>query len=173
MFTLGAAGLVAAYVVLAVLLLSINLYSRWRWPVKAVATLLVTAFYVVTYQSIPPLLGWPASQELPERFNLVAAYVEEPDKATGDDGAIYLWVTNLDEGFENVRPRAYSVPFSSELHQEVAEASGKLRKGIPQLGETKDAKLGPNGRPLDTSQQGQASVSVEFFDLPDPLFPEK
>lgn len=173
MFTLGAAGLVAAYVILAVLLLSINLYSKWRWPVKAVATVVVTGFYVVTYQSIPPLLGWPASQRLPDRFNLVAVYVEEPDKASGDEGAIYLWVTDLEQGFEDVKPRAYAVPFSAELHQQVADASGKLRKGIPQLGETKDAKLGPNGRPLDTSQQGQASVSVDFFDLPDPLFPEK
>ncbi len=37
MMNLGFAGLTAAYVFIALLLLSINLYSRWRWPVKAAA----------------------------------------------------------------------------------------------------------------------------------------
>lgn len=173
MFTLGAAGLVAAYVVLGILLISLNLYSKWAWPIKVAGILVVAVFYVVTYRSIPPMLGWPTAQSLPERFNLVALYVQEPDKTTGDEGAIYLWVTDLDKGFTNVRPRSHKVAFSAELHQKVVEAGSKLRKGLPQLGETKEAELGPNGTPRDTTEQGQASASIDFYDLPDPLFPEK
>ncbi len=173
MFTLGAAGLIAAYVLLGVLLVSLNLYSRWAWPVKIFGIVLVAVFYGVTYRSIPPLLGWPTQQNLPERFNLLALYVQEPDKATGDEGAIYMWVTDLGRGFSNVRPRAYEVPFSAELQQKAVEAGSKLKKGLPQLGETKEAELGPNGQPRDTTEQGQASVSIDFYDLPDPLFPEK
>ena len=106
MSSLGVAGLIASYIVIAILLLSLNLYSRWRWPVKAFAILLVSAFYVVSYRSIPPLLGWPVGQDLPKKFNLVAVYVAEPDKVTGDEGEIFLWLTSLDQGFKNLKPRS-------------------------------------------------------------------
>jgi hypothetical protein len=57
--------LVAAYVLVAVLLLSVNLYSRWSWQVKAATVIVVSLFYVNTYFSFPALLGWPISASLP------------------------------------------------------------------------------------------------------------
>ena len=48
-----------------------------------------------------------------------------------------------------------------------------MRKGLPQLGEVREEQIGGNARPTDESQGGQKSVAIEFFDLPDPLFPEK
>ncbi|MEM7543376.1 MAG: hypothetical protein AAF384_17590 [Pseudomonadota bacterium] len=173
MVLLGQTGLVAAYVLLALLLLSINLYSKWSWRVKVTSTIAVSLFYLVTYFSIPPLLGWPTDDDMPKRFNLVAIYVQEPDKATGHPGEIYLWATDLEKGGKRQKPRAYKVPFSQELHTRVAEAGTKMRKGLPQLGEVSDAKEGPKVTPEDATQGGQISVDIEFFDLPDPLFPEK
>ena len=68
MFTLGITGLVTAYVLLALLLLSVNLYSSWSWKIKFGSILLVTFFYAVTYLSLPPLLGWPTGDDPPARL---------------------------------------------------------------------------------------------------------
>ena len=125
MYTLGTSGLIAAYVVVALLLLSVNLYTRWSWRVKALCTAVVAAFYLITYFSHPLLLGWPTDAELPKRFNLVAIYVVEPDKSSGNEGEIFLWATDLRDGPSHAEPRSYRVPFSGELHAKVVEAGNK------------------------------------------------
>jgi hypothetical protein len=174
MVVLGTSGLVAAYVIVALLLLCLNLYTSWSWRIKAAAIVVVSAFYLVSYFSLPPLLGWPTAAALPERFNLVAIYVQEPDKVSGSEGEIFLWATDLAEGARGGEPRAYRVPFSGELHAKVVEAGNKIRKGLPQLGELREeGQLGPHAKPTDETQGGQNSVAIDFFDLPDPLFPEK
>jgi hypothetical protein len=170
---LSQTGLVAAYVLIALLLAAVCLYASFNWRIKALIVVLVSAFYIVTYFSFPPLMGWPTNAKLPERFNLVAMSVQEPDKTSGDPGHIYLWLTNLEKGPGRDQPRAHRVPFSANLHAKVVEAGTKMRKGLPQLGELVEEDLGPNGRPSDENRGGQQSVDIEFFDLPDPLFPEK
>ncbi len=173
MLMLSQGGLVAAFVLTALLLLGVNLYSNFSWQIKALLVVAVSAFYVVVYYSLPPLMGWPADERLPKRFNLVATYVQEPDKKTGDSGQIFLWVTDLDSGSGIRKPRAYRLPFANDLHAKVVEAGTKVRKGIPQLGEVVDENLGTMGRPSDETSRGQESTDVDFLDLPDPLFPEK
>lgn len=173
MVLLGTSGLVAAYVVIALLLLILCLYTAWSWRIKAALIVTVSAFYLVSYLSLPPLLGWPTDADLPQRFNLVAIYVQEPDKSTGAEGQIFLWATDMAQGPRGAEPRAYRVPFSGELHSRVVEAGNKMRKGLPQLGEVREEQVGPHAKPTDETQGGQKSVAIEFFDLPDPLFPEK
>jgi amino acid transporter len=170
---LGTSGLVAAYVLVALLLLILNLYTRWAWQLKAALIALVSAFFLVTYFSLPPLLGWPTDADLPKRFNLVAIFVQEPDKTSGAPGEIYLWATDMVAGSGATEPRAYRVPFSSELHARIVEAGNKMRKGMPQIGEIREEPPASGGRPTDESHGGQKSVAIEFFDLPDPLFPDK
>lgn len=170
--TLGIAGLITAYVLIAVLLLSLNLYSNWSWKVKAGAIVITTAFFVISYLSFPPLLGWPTTQGPPERFKLVAVQVEQPDKVTGDEGAIYLWVTQIEDLTAYGQPRAYKLPYSDLLHEAVIKASAKLKKDIPQLGELTEGSMRTDIQ--DTSRAGVETVNpIEFYDLPDPLFPEK
>lgn len=173
MVLLGTSGLVAAFVLVALLLLILNLYTRWSWQIKAAMIAVVSAFYLVTYFSLPPLLGWPTDAALPERFNLVAIVVHEPNKSKGTPGEIFLWATDLAAGAGETEPRAYRVPFSNELHARVVEAGNKMRKGMPQIGEVNDEPPTPGARPTDVSEGGQKSTAIEFFDLPDPLFPEK
>ena len=103
----------------------------------------------------------------------VAIFVNEPDKSSGAPGEIFLWATDLAKGPTGAEPRAYRVPFSEALHARVVEAGNKMRKGLPQIGEVNEEPPGPSARPTDESQGGQKSVAIEFFDLPDPLFPEK
>ncbi len=173
MISLSIAGLLIAFVLLSILLLSLNLYSSWSWPVKTGAIVLVSLFYLVSYFSFPPLLGWPTKENsIPERFRLIAAYIQEPDKIAGTDGAIYLWISDMTSGGNLKIPRAYELPFSSDLHKRVVKAKAKLNKKLPQLGEvSEDDNLTTEVK--DNTQGGQASVNIEFFDMPDPLFPEK
>lgn len=170
----GAGGLIAGFVVVAALLVSLNIYSRWPWWVKGLAIVVTSWLYMVTYHSYPALIGWPTGDPMPARFRLLAVHIQEPSKLTGAEGKIYLWATDMDAPSDSP-PRSYLVPYSVEIHQKVAEAGTKLRKNIPQLGETED--LDGGGRPekevKDAAQYGQKSVKFNFFDMPDPLFPEK
>lgn len=170
--TLGIAGLITAYVLIALLLLSINLYSNWSWKVKAGAIIITTAFYIISYLSFPPLLGWPTTQAPPERFKLIAAHVDQPDKASGDEGGIYLWVTQIEDLTSYGPPRAYKLPYTNLMHEVVIKANAKLKKDIPQLGEMlEEGSMKVDVE--DTSRAGVDSVPIEFYDLPDPLFPDK
>lgn len=173
MYTLGMTGLIAAYVLVALLLLSINLYSNWSWKVKAGSIVATTLLYVVTYLSFPPLLGWPTGEMPPQRFRLVGADVVQPDKMTGAKGMVYLWVKDLDDLSARSHPRAHKLPYTSDLHEAVLSAKSKLQKGMEQLGEFK-LPLDANAREVDTlSRGGQQSVEIDFYDIPDPLIPDK
>lgn len=165
-------GLIAAYVLLALLLLSINLYSNWSWPVKAVTIVVTSAFYVVAYFSIPPLLGWPASTLPPEKFKLNAVHVKQPNKITGEEGAIYLWLTEIDDLEATGEPRAYRLPYSDPLYNRVNQARIKMKKGTEQMGELEKSE--DDAIKLDKPAKiTQISVPIKFHDIPDPLFPEK
>ncbi len=175
MVTLGIGGLIAAYILIAILLLSVLLYSRLHWATKAGLIIITSAFYLVLYYSFPPLLGWPTKAELPDRFRVNATYVREPNKQLGTDGAIYLWITDLRVPPNDALPRAYELPYQEALHKQLVEVGKKLRKGMPQIGEVKkkeeDASLVGDLR----ENRGAAleSIKIDFYDMPDPLFPEK
>ncbi len=172
MYSLGMTGLIAAYVLVALLLLSINLYSNWSWKVKAGCIVATTLLYLVTYLSFPPLLGWPTGEMPPQRFRLVGADVLQPDKMTGAEGIVYLWVKDLDDLSGRTQPRAYKLPYSSVLHEAVLAAKSKMNKGMEQLGEFKLPL--ENAREVDmASRGGQQSVEIDFYDIPDPLIPDK
>ena len=169
--TIGITGIIAAYILIGLLLLSINLYSKWSWQVKAITIILTSAFYIITYFSFPPLLGWPTSQNPPEQFRLIAAHVEQPNKETGAEGAVYLWLTEIKSMTDIPEPRAYQLDYSNELHEKIINVNAKLDKDIGQLGEFKE----PDGKMVDIDEQrrGVKSVEIEFYDMPDPLFPDK
>lgn len=168
---LGITGIIAAYIILGLLLLSINLYSKWSWPVKAATIILTSAFYIITYYSFPPLLGWPTSQHPPSQFRLIAAHVSQPDKESGKKGSVYLWLTEIKNMTDSPEPRAYELEYSSELHERIISVKSKLDKDIAQMGEFKEPDDIFNQ--IDEQKRGVKSVHIEFYDLPDPLFPDK
>lgn len=169
--TLGITGLISAYILLALLLLSINLYSKWAWPVKAMTIIITSAFYIVSYYSFPPLLGWPTSAYPPEQFRLIATHVSQPDKELGKEGSIYLWLTEIKNMTDTPEPRAYRFEYSNELHEKIISVKAKLDKDIAQMGEFK--KPDDMMNQVDEQRRGVKSVKLEFYDLPDPLFPDK
>ena len=169
--TLGITGIVAAYILIGLLLLSINLYSKWSWQVKATSIILTSAFYVITYFSFPPLLGWPTTQYPPEQFRLLSAHVVQPNKDTGEDGSVYIWLTEIENMNNFYEPRAYQLEYSNELHEKIINVQAKLDKDIAQLGEFKEPDDALNQ--VEEQKMGVKSVNIEFYDLPDPLFPDK
>lgn len=170
---MGITTLIIAYILLAILLLSLNLRSNWPWPVKAMSIVLVSAFYLITYKSFPPLLGWPTQQTLPERFRVVSAHVDQPNKLTGFDGSIYLWVTEIDDLSKVTKPRAFELPYENELHEKIIQLNAKLTKNILQLGEYKEPEEGALLNVEERGRTSQVSAKIQFYDLPDPMFPDK
>jgi len=159
----------AGYGIVLVLLANVLFFTRWMWWVKLGALLSVLALFYQTHHALPGLMGWPTESGLPERFNLMALEIVEPDKGGASKGEIYLWATALNLDHSPRVPRAFAIPFHPELQAKLATAGTKLRKNMPQLGEltTDPFESGPA-----TLGHRDRSVNLDFFDMPDPLFPE-
>lgn len=161
-----------AYAALGVLVLGLNIYSRWPLVVKLATILLVSGLYFVTWQALQGLQGWPTQDAMPQRFILLSTSVHEPNKTTGDAGVIQLWVTPIGPDDQpSRRPRAFAVPYSKDLHQEIAEAKRGMRNGILQLGTARAVKDPQQVR--DSTRFARAVQKITFQDLPDPALPEK
>jgi len=170
---LGISGLVAAYVLIAVLLLGVSIRSDWSWKVKAAVIMLTTAFYLVTYFAYPQILGWPTAEKPPQKFRLLASYIERPDKNRGVSGAIYLWLAGIDDLSSPLPPRAYRFAYSDTLHERVLNATSKLNKGMAQLGEFDNTHDTNTGNTKNVPGSDKKSVNIIFYDLPDSLFPDR
>ena len=158
-------GLVASYVVLATLLLSLNLKSAWRWPVKAAAIGITAAFFIVAFVALQAMLGWPTEALPPARFQLHAALIEEPDRKGRSPGAIYLWLSPRPADGEIAGlPRAYALPYSRALHEATAHAQAGLQDGRPIDGKS---------RPGNRNGVATPSVTVELFERRPPPLPPK
>lgn len=132
---------VLCYALLGILLLSLNLVSFWRWWVKAAAIVLTLLAFLGTYLSVSALLGWPAHDGVPARFNLVATRIVEPDALRGTPGQIYLWVEEVDGNQIVISPpRAFQVPFNLDLAFEVEKAQAVLEGGGSVLGQLDTTK---------------------------------
>jgi hypothetical protein len=185
-------GVGLSYVALAVLLLSLNLTSRWHWGVKAIAVAITTAFFGISYTSIAGLIGWPSEARVPEHFQLDWATVVEPDKLTGSPGSIYLWLEALDaDNAPAGTPRAFRVPYSRSLADRIGRAKERIEQGMDQAGTARDVDTpqGPPdqdrrlaGAPLRQDQSGspgdptafiQHLPAIEFDDMPLPALPPK
>ena len=164
-------GISVAYVALAVLLLSLNVHSRWPVWVKISAVIVTGALYYVTYVSFENIKGWPAKAALPEKFVMLSGYVKEPGKRAGSEGYIYLWALSLGEDRAGDAPRAYRLPYSPRLHKEVATAAKRQRRGIAQIGRVEE----PAPQPLSGDQNwlDELAERIVIYDLNDPELPEK
>jgi hypothetical protein len=155
-------GIVAAYVVLAVLLLSLNIASLWRWQVKAAAILVSAVFFVSTSQSINGLMGWPTGERPPPRFSLTWSVVVEPDKKTNDPGHIYLWAQDLDgNNVARATPRSYQLPYSDALARNVSHAQEMRDRGVDVMGHVYDREAEAKEPRADIKMSGMEKAKAE------------
>ena len=130
MMTFGVLGIVAASVAVLVLLLSLNVASRWLWWVKASATVVVFWLWFTTYVSVAALVGWPSEESPPSNFQLHWSKIVEPNQFTQNPGAIYLWLEALDENNVPIGvPRNYKLPYDDQLADQLLAANEKIKEG--------------------------------------------
>lgn len=134
------------YVLLAALLLVVLVYARLPWPAKAVAVVVTSAFYIVSFVGVQGLLGWASVDRLPVTFKLLQARIVEPHSLEGDPGSIYLWVEALDaDNRPSGIPRAYRIRYSDRLAEQTDRATREIAAGRPQGGRAADFGTGEGG----------------------------
>lgn len=188
-------GIVIAYVLIAVLLLSMSLTSRWKWWIKAGTIVVTTGFFVQSFASIVGVVGWPSTSALPPAFKLHWGAIVEPNQFMGEKGVIYLWVEELDDN--NVPmgvPRAFELPYSDDLAEKMDLATKNIQEGIEQAGtaeimedigervagaleldqeETDVDGDEPEGRYYPEAFIPDENVIIEFGNMPVPVMPLK
>ena len=192
--TTAVLGISIAYAGMGLLLLAMGMTSRFAWWVKAAVIVVTSLFFIQAFYATKGLLGWPGSERLPARFQLLWARVVEPDAKIGDAGAVYLWIEELDEN--NVPagvPRSYRLPYSRPLAERSSNARDEIIKGNPQQGSAEDLveSLSQQDAKIDAKRAGerpqaggvvvdaeqakllQQAQRVEFGAMPVPTLPPK
>ena len=148
-------GTLAVYALLAILLLSLNVFSLWRWWVKALAILITGAAFAAAYFTIAAMIGWPTFTPLPVRFSLIATRTVEPNIADGTGGHIYMWVEELNENNVPIgAPRAYEIPYSVQLAGKTQDAQSQINSGKHIMGEQQGGTE-PKGDEKTSDASGQ------------------
>ena len=180
------------FIFLVTLLLLITLKTSVNWKFKLILIASSLAVYIFTYQGMMSFSGWPSENILPNKFQIHWTYVKEPDKFAKTDGAIYIWIEELDEfNIPLGIPRSYKLPYSPPLEEEVANVQANLEAGEAQSATVK--KLNEDEINLynqktriatlssdDTIKQGYqffestgGTYQITFGDLPDVELPDK
>jgi hypothetical protein len=134
------------YALIGALLLVVLVYGRLAWPLKALAVVVTSAFYIVSFMGARSLLGWASVDRLPASFKLLQARIVDPHTVQGDPGSIYLWVEALDDDNRpSGVPRAYRLPYSDRLAEKTHEAAKQVAAGRPQGGRAADFGTGEGG----------------------------
>lgn len=136
-----------AYAFLLFVILLAVFKSELRASAKFALAALCAMFYLWHYDALQNYLGWPAGNALPQKFEMIAGLIVEPDLKRDDPGAIYIWVRDLDG--EQMVPRAYRLPYQKQLHQKVDDTLRKQRNGERHVG-------------APVSAGGGKTTSIEF-----------
>ena len=161
--------LILGYACLLLITLLALLYSAWPGWLKGLLIVSVTALYFVGYETVHAIWGLPSTDPLPERFVMLSALIDEPTQKTA--GALYIWVSPLREDQPALAPRAYRLPYSKTLHEQLDNGMKRGRDGVNQMG-TAEIKAG-SGRGLGWLRPGSDEQEIKIRDLPLKQLPEK
>lgn len=155
------AWLAAAYAVLA-LGFGWLLAGGTPWKLRAPFIVAAPALALGLWLGRPDTSGWPSAAHIPAHSALQWAVIDEPDPATADPGHVYLW---LDVG--GAAPRAFTLPYSRPLHEQVQRALRSIQHGRSMA----VARSVPGAR-RSKSSSGQGG-SVHFYRHPVVRLPPK
>lgn len=159
------------FAVLSFLLLCLCLYGNLANRIKLLIVLAVTGFYFVGYNAINDVQGWASSSDLPRKFILLAAVIEEPvkDKTKGE---IFVWLQPITDNRPSGEPRAFRFPYEKGLHSLFEEGMKKNRNGNSQMGIVESAQRGSRG--VSWLKPAGADVQrIKLRDMPAAQLPEK
>ena len=118
------------------------------------------------------MVGWPTG--LPCRGLDLFGTDIRAERIANTEGAIYLWVTNMDDLAGLGVPRSFKINYNKELHEKVSNSLVNLKNGVPQMGENlDDEKKGIISSLLKKQKITTVSTTLNFFDMPNQLLPEK
>jgi len=164
----GIIGLAASFLLLVALILWLIILSKGKfWVIKSIVITIATLFSIVVLLSLKDFIGWPSKSTLPQEFQLHWAIIDEPDKIKNTEGAIYMWVTELDKENKGL-PRAYKIDYTRKNHEEIMKGLISLGDGIQQKGEK--VKVKEN---IDIDEDLSNLQEIVIYELPKPLLPEK
>lgn len=137
-----------AFIIVSSLTLWIVIGSKGWWWLKGLMVVLTSAFSVSLWLSLNALLGWPTQDVIPEKFEIKWVVAEEPNKITNSEGAIYVWLKDLDSGkkshswymsrrFNKIEdePRIHKLPYSRSMHEQAVKIQAKIASGGKFYGE--------------------------------------
>jgi hypothetical protein len=156
-----------AFIVLVSVILWMIIGGRGHWAAKAAVIVVALHVSIGLWWALGDVEGWPVVGTPPEKFALHAMLVKEPAGDNGAGGAIYLWLTETNEKAKE--PRCYKLPYSKELHKELAEAGQKMRGGKRVMGERRKGQR----RPRAGGVEYEIHQEYVFYDLPPPAMPQK
>lgn len=157
------AWLACAYAALA-LGLGWTLAGGGDWRRRAPYIVLAPVVALALWLGRPNPAGWPTAAAVPAHAALQWALVDEPDPAAADPGRIYLW---LDVGSR--APRAYALPYSRSLHEQVQRALTRVAHGQSVALDRSHANA---RRGRQQGAAGRRSV-IRFYPHPPVLLPPK
>jgi len=135
----------------AILLFILSRAKPW---IKALATVLAGFAYVLHFNGISQLPGWPSDDELPPKFELLGARILEPRVGEQTQGWIEIWIRQPGQHVS----RLHRLSYQTNLHDELLQAEEKRKAGKPQYGRI-------------SSSQG--ALAISFIDKPKTLLPAK
>lgn len=214
----NAVGIPIAFVLLVAIGLWLLIFARGWWILKLIFMSFCVYFSIVVWLSLSQLSGWPSNSELPEKFLFNGVAVKEPSIINlQDKGNIYIWATELTNEFtakktdvspwllpfvskkRSSEPRAYRLPYSEQMKEQLAQVSKMMKSGKSVVGERNNL-LGKNGEGEGGNgkgegegegkgkgqgriggeagkSEGNGSLSQEqefmFYELPVPKFSDK
>jgi hypothetical protein len=134
-------GIFLSFVVVFVILLWIIIGAKGSVYIKFLTIFMSLGLTLLIVPSLNDLKGWPTSKDLPGEFQLLWIEVNEPSERRGSSGSVYLWIisSSHEEGFlsnipifrshNTMQPRAYTIPYSRDLHEKSQEMKRKIREG--------------------------------------------
>ena len=172
-----------AYAATAGLLLNLNLATKYALWIKGLSIVVVTGLYVGSWAGYHGITGWATSEPMPDEFRVLWITMDEPDKVTGEPGAIFFWVRELDEaGLPMGEPRAHTVAWSEDSAEAAEEAleqmeegqllNGRLGRNVVTERDASEAGLEYAGEQSVTGQGGERP-NFEFIRVPPPALPPK
>ncbi len=154
------------FALLGGLLLWFVIGSRGRWWMKLPAIVVTCAFTFAVWDALDSFSGWATDQGPPTRAILLSSAVDEPN-------AIYVWLVApsepgaLDYRPNTGEPRAYRLPYSPELHEQIDRAAALATQGQRvELRQTKSA-----ARMTDSGHR--VRFTVRAYRLPPQSLPRK
>jgi hypothetical protein len=118
------------FALIAGLLLWFVIGSRGAWWLKLGTIVVASSFTFAVWDALDSFSGWPTEQHLPSRSLLLSSSVDEPK-------AIYVWVIPpsrsgpLAYNADASEPRAYRLPYSRQLHEQLDRGTAMASKGQP------------------------------------------